>query len=849
MIRLPISHFLKKFPIVENTQESEGSRLKQAVKIAKIAVSSAVFSFDKPFDYIIPETMQDIAAGQRVLVPFGRGNKPAEGFVLAVRDAEEDLPVDRLKEILHLYRDGICLTQDEIQLALWMRGKYFCSFFECANAMIPPGMWQRVAEQYSLAKGWDTEAFVEGHNKAAICRVLTDHGKPMSTAELQKATGLPKLENDIRQLVEQGVLCIEKKFSGKSYQRTITGVSLKVDPPFDETILGRGAAKEKRLAALQLLHEVGELPEKELCYQTGATAAQIKGLAQKGLVTLREIPSYMAYEDELPEPQPPFALSMEQQAVYDGLQELQNREEAACALLHGVTGSGKTAVYIELIRSVVESGKSALMLVPEIALTPQMLRGFRRHFGSQVAVLHSNLTTVKRYEEYMRIRTGRAKVIIGTRSAVFAPCEDLGLVIIDEEHETTYKSDSAPRYDAIEVAKYRCVKSGCLLLLGSATPSIASRYHAEEGKYHYFTLEHRYNEADLPSTIIADMKEELKKGSGYSIGSVLQEELMRNLANGEQSILFINRRGNAKMAMCADCGYVPECDNCSVSLTYHSANGRLMCHHCGHSVPLIQKCPECGGIHIKLVGIGTQKIEEELASIFPAARVLRMDTDTTSGRRSHEEILDEFGRGEADILLGTQMVAKGLDFPNVTLVGVIDADLALTGGHYLSGERSFSLISQVVGRAGRRDKPGRAVIQSFSPQHPIIDAAARQDYNDFYHYEIDIRQLIKAPPFYDIFTFFFSSEDEMKTEQAAVKMAQGLKSAFRGKYAELAAPILGPVPAAIARVNNKFRFVLTFKGKETVRSRALVSDLLAWFASQPEARGITVAADINSISY
>lgn len=827
--------------------ESEVGPLVNGVKIAKIAVSSAVFSFDKPFDYLAPSSMEDIASGQRVLVPFGRGNKPTEGFVLSVQ--EEAVVPEKVKEILHLYRDGVFLTQEEIRLALWMRGKYFCSFFECANAMIPPGMWQRVAEKYALASGMEENDFPMERKKLAVCRALQNVGHAMSEAELQKITDIPKLAAEIRLMVGQGILTVEKKFSGKSYQRTITGVSLAMQPPYDEKLLGRGTAKEKRLAVLKLLREVGELPERELCYQTGAAASHVKDLAQKGMVSLREIPSYMAVEDELPEPVQPFRLSMEQQAVYDDLLAISETGEASCALLQGITGSGKTAVYIELIRAALARGKAALMLVPEIALTPQMLRGFRQHFGNQVAVLHSELTTVKRYEEYMRIRTGRAKVIIGTRSAVFAPCEDLGLVIIDEEHETTYKSDSAPRYDAVEVAKYRCVKSGCLLLLGSATPSVESRYHAEEGKYHYFTLEHRYNEADLPATIMADMKSELKKGTGYSIGTVLQEEIFRNLERGEQTILFINRRGNAKMAMCTDCGYIPTCENCSVSLTYHSANGRLLCHHCGHSIPLVTKCPECGGSHIKLVGIGTQKIEEELAALFPNIRVLRMDTDTTSGRRSHEEILDAFGRGEADILLGTQMVAKGLDFPNVTLVGVIDADLALSGGHYLAGERSFSLISQVVGRAGRRDKPGRAVIQSFSPEHPIIEAAARQDYEAFYRYELDIRQLIKAPPFSDIFTFFFSSEDEEKTELAAQKMAQGMKAAFRGKYADLQTAILGPAPAAIARINNKYRFVLTFKGKETTRSRALLSDLLSWFSAQPEARGITVAADINSISY
>ncbi|MBQ1271485.1 MAG: primosomal protein N' [Clostridia bacterium] len=522
---------------------------------------------------------------------------------------------------------------------------------------------------------------------------------------------------------------------------------------------------------------------------------------------------------------------------------------AGCALLHGVTGSGKTAVYVELIRKVVSQGKTAIMLVPEIALTPQMVRGFRRHFGSRVAVMHSTLTDQERYKEYMRVKMGRADIVIGTRSAVFAPLDNLGIIIIDEEHETTYKSESAPRYHAIEVAKYRCVKAGCPLLLGSATPSVESYYNAIEGRYSLYTLDERYNDAALPRTIIADMKESLKSGEDLSIGKTLRDELTMNLALGEQSILFINRRGNSKMAMCVDCGYVPECENCSVSLTYHSANGRLMCHHCGYSVPLMDKCPECGGGHIKLVGIGTQKIENEIAELYPQARVMRMDADTTEGRKSHEEILDAFGNKEADILLGTQMVAKGLDFLDVTLVGVIDADQALQSGSYLAGERSFSLISQVVGRAGRREKLGRAVIQSFSPSNPVIRAAAAQDYRAFFDYEIDVRQLVKAPPFYDIFTFFLSGEDEERVKQAADAIAKGLKSAFDGKYKEISSPVLGPAPAAIAKVNNKYRYTVVFKGKETKTSRALVSDILAWFASLAVSKGISVAADINTFSF
>lgn len=815
-------------------------------KIAKVAVSSAVFSFDKPFDYIAGDESYDVTVGQKVLVPFGRGNKPTEGFVLSVSDEASS---EGLKKILYLYKDGLCLSQDDISLALWMRNKYFCSFFECANALMPPGIWKKPVEKFRFACNPESMSIAVKKEAAYILNTLRESQKPMTAEELKKATGLKKI--DISDLVDNGLITVEREPLGKSFQKTIIVVSYIPGAEDDQKKLGRGGAREKRLAVLSRLQEKGPMTEHELCYQTGVQFSVIKDLERKRLVSFSEQPSYIMHEDSSfsEKEYPVLKLSDKQLNIYNGLLEMANGSEASCALLHGVTGSGKTAVYIELIRHMISLGKSAMMLVPEIALTPQMLREFRRHFGNSVAVVHSNLSLSKRHDEYMRIKTGKAKVIIGTRSAVLSPCVDLGIIIIDEEHETTYKSDASPRYNAVEVAKYRCVKSQCLLLLGSATPSVESYYNALNGKYALFTLDERYNEAPLPKTVIADMRESLKNGDNFSIGKILREELQKNIAAGEQSILFINRRGNAKMAMCAECGYVPQCENCSVSLTYHSANGRLMCHHCGYSQEFITKCPECGSTHIKLIGSGTQKIENELAELFPEAKVLRMDADTTTGRKSHEEILDSFGNGDADILIGTQMVAKGLDFPNVTLVGVIDGDLYFFEGSYISGERSFSLISQVVGRAGRRDKPGRAVIQTFSPQNPVIESAARQDYVSFYQHEIGIRELIKAPPFYDIFTFFFTSENEERAIQAAKAMAAGLKAAFEGKYSDISAPVLGPSPAAIAKVNKKYRYTVTFKGRETKESRKLVSDMLIWFSSLSQSRGITVAADINTLNY
>ncbi|MEA4920583.1 MAG: primosomal protein N' [Clostridiaceae bacterium] len=821
--------------------------MEKTYKIAKVAVSSAVFSFDKPFDYIVEDESYDIAVGQRVLVPFGRGNKPTEGFVLSVSD---EMPSSEgLKKILYLYNDGVCLSQNDISLALWMRNKYFCSFFECANAMIPPGLWSKPTGRFHLACNSDMCSAQK--EESDILDALRESKKPMTIEQLKKATQIKKIEWHIKALVDNGFIEDEKVLAPKNFQKMIIIVSLISGASYDQKVLGRGEAREKRVAILSQLREKGPMPENELCYQTGAQPSIIRDLERKGLVSFAEQPSYIMPEhfDYLEKGQAPIKLSAKQQNIYNGLLKMTTGPEASCALLHGVTGSGKTAVYIELIRHVLSLGKSAMMLVPEIALTPQMLREFRMHFGSSVAVVHSNLPLSKRYEEYMRIKTGRAKVIIGTRSAVLSPCVDLGIIIIDEEHETTYKSDASPRYNAVDIAKYRCVKAQCLLLLGSATPSVESYYNALSGKYTLFTLDERYNEAPLPKTVIADMRESLKNGDDLSISKTLRDELQKNIANCEQSILFINRRGNAKMAMCAECGYVPQCENCSVSLTYHSANGRLMCHHCGYSHEFITKCPECGSTHIKLIGAGTQKVENELSELFPEAKVLRMDADTTTGRRSHEEILDAFGNGEADILIGTQMVAKGLDFPNVTLVGVIDGDLPFYEGSYISGERSFSLISQVVGRAGRRDKPGRAVIQTFSPQNPVIESASEQDYVSFYNHEIGIRELVKAPPFYDIFTFFFTSENEDSSLQAAKTMAAGLNAAFEGKYSDIKMPVLGPSPAAIAKINKKYRFTVTFKGHETKESRKLVSDMLIWFSSVPQSRGITVAADINTLNY
>jgi primosomal protein N' (replication factor Y) len=477
--------------------------------------------------------------------------------------------------------------------------------------------------------------------------------------------------------------------------------------------------------------------------------------------------------------------------------------------------------------------------VPEIALTPQMLHTFSSHFGDEVAVLHSSLSVGERYDEWRRVRAGKARLVIGTRSAVFAPCRDLGLIIIDEEQEETYKSENSPRYNARDIAKFRCARANCLLLLGSATPDIVSRYAAETGRYSYFRLENRFNEQELPAVRIVDMKQELRRGNGGSISAALRDELAANIERGEQSILFINRRGAHKLVSCGSCGYTYRCPRCSVSLTYHSARNRLICHYCGYSRRVDDSCPECGGI-LKYIGVGTQMVETELHELFPQIEVMRMDTDTVTPAGSHDALFTRFREENIPVMVGTQMVTKGLNFENVTLVGVISADQSLYAGDYRAGERTFSLITQVVGRSGRGEKPGRAVIQTYTPDNETIRQAARQDYDAFYASELELRRLQNAPPFRDILTLTASGADERMVLQAcrfARDRLTGLLDARDG------AVLLGPTPMAVVRVNNRYRYRVIVNGKNNAALRAALSQTVCECNTDKRFRGVSVFAD------
>ena len=807
--------------------------------IGKVAVSAAPYSIDKPYDYLIPEELEDAAVpGVRVTVPFGRGNRPSEGVLLARGEGKKQPGLKPLSAVLD--REPV-LDAGELALALWMRQRYFCTMFEAVKVILPAGLWYRLQEIWRLQAELDPEAARAAaggiRRGTEVLETLERSGGSAGLEALRDAHGdnvLPVL----RALEAAGILWHEtgakQKISDKT--RRMAELAVSAEEALALTEAKRHSAPA-RYEVVRLLAVTGKTACTDITYFTGASMRALRGMEKAGLLTLSE--AELLRISSVPacvEPGPPIVLNEEQQAALEQLLALTETGRASGALLHGVTGSGKTQVYLRLVQEILSRGKTAMVLVPEIVLTPQMMEKFSSYFGGEAAMLHSGLRMTERYDQWKRIRRGEVRVVLGTRSAIFAPLKNLGVIILDEEQEGSYQSENPPRYHTRDVAKYLCARDGALLVLGSATPSVETAWAAEEGQYCRVRLCRRYNEHSLPQVLIADLRQEVKAGNSGLIGADLRRELSRNLENREQSILFLNRRGSSRMLLCGECGHVPECPRCSAPLTYHSANGRLMCHYCGHSQRSFEECPVCGGI-MKHVGTGTQKVEEELEGLFPGTKVLRMDADTASG--SHEKLLRRFEKERIPILLGTQMVAKGLDFENVTLVGVLAADLSLYLENYRAAERTFSLLTQVVGRAGRGGKTGRAVIQTYTPENDVIQCAAQQDYSRFYESEIHMRQLRRLPPFADLFTITVSGADEGAVFRAAV----GVREALRQKNA---GEVLGPAPAPVLKVNNRYRYRILLVGKNDKRTREEVGGLLRAFAGNSANRRFNIFADCNA---
>ena len=817
--------------------------------LARVAVSSVPYAADKLYTYRIPDELApEAASGKRVLIPFGRGNRRSEGFVLDIV-REEDKPA--YKPIDAFLDDMPLLDSRDIRLVRWMKARYFCTYYDALKTLLPGGVWLKSREIWKLNDDISTEEALgavepDSLEETLLCAVLSAKGA--ERAALNELGG-EKTGRALHAMAQQGILVCETTMKQRLGDKKARMVSLCVSA---EEALAAVEPKRRsapvRYAVIELLCREGTLSSTEISYYTGATMQTLRGLNKSGLVEFSEqevlrvsAPAPSAHEDA------PITLNEEQQAAYEGLTALLEREGGSAALLYGVTASGKTQVYLKLIERLLARGKTAMLLVPEIALTPQMMQRFSARFGSDAVMLHSALPLTERYDQWKRIRRGEVRVVLGTRSAVFAPLPNLGLIILDEEQEGSYQSENPPRYHARDIAQFRCAQRDALVLLGSATPTVETAYYAKRGRYQVFSLHKRFNDLPLPEVLIADMKDELRQGNDTSIGSALRSKLEKNIAHGEQSILFLNRRGSARMLLCGECGYVPECPRCSVPMTYHSANERLMCHYCGHSEPVMERCRECGGL-LKRVGSGTQKVERELKALFPNTEVLRMDADTVSAAHGHEALLRQFTERRIPILLGTQMVAKGLDFENVTLVGVLDADLSLYVQNYHAAERTYSLLAQVVGRAGRGERAGRAVIQTFHPDNEVIQAAAKQDYEAFYRNELRLRRLRRYPPFADLFTLTVSGREEMRVIAAACALRDALRAASEKEpLRALETEVLGPAGAPVVKVNERYRYCVYLSGRSDNALRRTVSEYLLAFSARKENRGLDIFADCNAL--
>ena len=810
--------------------------------IAKIAVSAATFAIDKPYSYGIPESM-DLRPGCRVMVPFGRGNRRTEGVVLSVESGENP----ELKWVEQCLDESPVLTDTQLRLAAFIRERYFCTLYDAVRAMLPAGLWFDAKARYLLTENrtWQENPCRNEH-AMAILGLMEDLGGCADEKALRSL--LPDeeiLEQALSYLVKKKWITAQTEFQRRSHDKTEKIVTLASSPEEAmEYAARRPKSASMQRSVLELLCSLGSVAAKELCYFTGAKMPTIQSLEKKGYVTLSERPVLRCREIRPAQLKGPLVLNPEQEICFEGLCRQMEQPQPGTALLYGVTGSGKTSVYIKLIQECLAGGKSAMLLVPEIALTPQLLGLLAAYFGDQVAVLHSSLAVGERYDQWKRVRSGEARVVVGTRSAVFAPCVGLSLIILDEEQEHSYKSENSPRYDAREVAIWRGAKEKCLVLLGSATPSVESMYRAKSGLYRLYTLKERYNGRPLPDVEIVDMREELKMGNDLSLSYPLREAIHDTAAADKQTILLLNRRGASRALVCVDCRETPSCPRCDVRLTYHSANGRLMCHYCGHSQPAPQRC-SCGG-PLKTIGTGTQKVQQELETLFPDMPSLRMDADTVTAVNTHERILEKFQQEKVPVLIGTQMVAKGLNLPEVTLVGVLDADLSLYTGGYRAGETTFNMLTQVVGRAGRGECSGRALVQTLVPGHQVIQLAAAQNYDGFYDLEINLRRVQDAPPFGDVATVTFTGQEETAVLRGAAKFRDSLRACLNQPpyNMEVCTP-LGPAPCAVPKINYNFRYRLTLRCRMTRQLRLLLAHLLREFSKDKQNRGVSAFIDVN----
>ncbi|REK76390.1 primosomal protein N' [Paenibacillus paeoniae] len=822
--------------------------------IAKVIVDVPSRQTDRPFDYEVPMEMESwIEVGSRVGVPFG--GRVLQGFVIAISESAS-VDMTRVKPIAELLDPVPPFLPDMIELSQWMSEKYCCSWTQALQAMIPAALKGKEEKRIGLADETDADAL------------------PAELVEwMDKGDGLVKLDallarfpehvRAVKQALGDGTLIQQSSIRDRlSVKKVLTVFLPKTLPSLELALEQIPSRAAKQREALSFMYERGEaMPLQEMVQASGASAASIKALVEKGLLELREVESGRdPYGDRSFKRTQPLPLMDGQQAVFGRIIASLDEGKGRTMLLHGVTGSGKTEVYLQSIQYCLEQGRQAIVLVPEISLTPQMVERFKGRFGEAVAVLHSRLSSGERFDEWRKIRSKRAQVAIGARSAIFAPFDHIGLIIIDEEHESSYKQEESPKYHARDVAVRRASHHGATVILGSATPSMESfaaakrsAPHGDGGASALLPMPERVGGRPMPTVDVVDMREELRGGNRSMFSRQLYEKLQERLERGEQSVLLLNRRGYSTFVMCRSCGHTASCPHCDISLTYHQKTRVLRCHYCGHAEQAPTECPACSSEHIRYFGTGTQRVEEELAKLFPGIRVIRMDVDTTTEKHAHEKLLKRFGERQADVLLGTQMVAKGLDFPYVTLVGVIAADTSLHLPDFRAAEKTFQLLTQVAGRAGRHELEGEVVIQTYTPEHYAITTAQQHDYAAFIGEELRHRSVMGYPPYcrlvlvtmsHEQLPLLISVSDRFAAELRELAQHEGLLAPL-GSGLPRALEVLGPVASPIARMKDRYRFQCVIKYRGSIDASALVRRVLQPFTEGPPQKNVTFSVDVD----
>ncbi|MFA8437552.1 primosomal protein N' [Pueribacillus sp. YX66] len=796
--------------------------------IAKVIVDVATSQTDRPFDYKVPNQWTSIIErGMRVIVPFGR--RKVQGFVI---DFQEESDISKLKSIDELLDLEPVLTSELLELGFWLSDHTLCFSVTALQAMLPVALKVHYKKHVKIKERDALPNEVQSLFKQRESVSLTELNKS-STEQMKQ----------IQTLLKQGVLEIVTEIKERKTKKVIKVIEPKVDvETLKKEIKLLDPRAKKQTEILQWFTEnFKEIPVQQLLDTLHVSRSVLKSLIQKQLLVEKERQVYRdPYAIASSELSQPLPLTDVQKKAINPILSAVSKEKRETFLVHGVTGSGKTEIYLQSIASVLQKGKEAIVLVPEISLTPQMVKRFKERFGEKVAVLHSGLSAGEKYDEWLKIHRKQVKVVVGARSAIFAPFENLGMIIIDEEHESSYKQEENPRYHARDVAEWRSDYHQCPLILGSATPSLESYARSIKQVYQLSELSERIYSQAMPTVITVDMREELREGNRSIFSRELVESLKESLARNEQCVLLLNRRGYSTFIICRDCGYVAECPHCDISLTYHKNKQQVKCHYCGYEEPVANRCPECSSEHIRFFGTGTQKVEEELLKLIPEARIIRMDVDTTSRKGAHEKLLSAFANKQGDVLLGTQMIAKGLDFPDVTLVGVITADTMLNLPDFRSAERTFQLLTQVAGRAGRHELAGKVIIQTYAPEHYSIQYASEHNYHAFFNQEMKIRQAHAYPPYYYLTSITVSHHELMKVIAISEQIAKVLKRQLSKQ-----AVVLGPAACVIPRIKDRYRYQCMVKYKNEPKLVETLKTILSHYESELTQSELQIIIDQN----